>query len=124
VSARETLRGSLTAADYRYFEFQLWQEGVARFIEYAAARAAAESGEPSAAFRSLADYEPYGAAAAGARRSMRRELEQLALGRQRRVAFYPLGAAMALLLEETRSDWKRAYADRPFALAALLSATR
>jgi hypothetical protein len=124
VGARETLRGSLTAADYRYFEFQLWQEGVARFIEYAAARAAAESGEPSAAFRSLADYEPYSAAAAGARRGVRRELEQLALGRQRRLAFYPLGAAMALLLEETRSDWKRAYADRPFALAALLSPTR
>jgi len=124
VGARETLRGCLTAADYRYFEFQLWQEGVARFIEYAAARAAAGSGGPSAAFRSLSDYEPYSGAAAGARRSVRRELEQLALGRQRRVAFYPLGAAMALLLEETRSDWKRAYADRPFALAALLSATQ
>jgi hypothetical protein len=124
VGAREKLRDCLTAADYRYFEFQLWQEGVARFIEYAAARAAAESGEPSAAFRSLSDYEPYSGAAAGARRSVRRELEQLALGRQRRVAFYPLGAAMALLLEETRSDWKRVYADRPFALAALLSATR
>ena len=41
VSARDTLRGLLSAADYRYFEFQLWQEGVARFIEYAAARAAA-----------------------------------------------------------------------------------
>jgi hypothetical protein len=124
VGARETLRSCLSAADYRYFEFQLWQEGVARFIEYAAARAGAESGQPSAAFRSLADYEPYSGAAAGARRSVRRELEQLALSRQRRVAFYPLGAAMALLLEETRPDWKRSYADRPFALAALLSATR
>jgi hypothetical protein len=124
VGARETLRGCLTAADYRYFEFQLWQEGVARFLEYAAARAAAESGGPSAAFQSLSDYEPYSVAAAGAHRSVRRELEQLALGRQGRVAFYSLGAAMALLLEETRPDWKRAYAERPFALAALLSTTR
>jgi hypothetical protein len=124
VGAREALRRCLTAADYRYFEFQLWQEGVARFIEYAAARAAAESQEPPAAFRSLSDYEPYSGAATRVRRSVRRELEQLSLGRQRRVAFYPLGAAMALLLEETRSDWKRAYADRPFALAALLSTTR
>jgi hypothetical protein len=124
LGVRETLRGCLTAADYRYFEFQLWQEGVARFIEYAAARAAAESGGPSAAFRSLSDYEPYSRAGAGAYRGVRRELEQLALGRQGRVAFYSLGAAMALLLEETRPDWKRAYADRPFALAALLSATR
>jgi hypothetical protein len=122
VGARETLRGHLSAADYRYFEFQLWQEGVARFIEYAAAQAAAESGKPPAAFRSLSDYEPYSEAAAGARLGVRRELERLALSRQRRVAFYPLGAATALLLEETRSDWKRVYGERPFALAALLSA--
>jgi hypothetical protein len=94
LSARENLRRRLTAADYRYFEFQLWQEGVARFIEYAAARAAsAHSGTPSAAFEGLADYQPYSAAAAEARGGLRRELEQLALGRQRRIAFYPLGAA-------------------------------
>ncbi len=121
VAARETLRGRLTAADYRYFEFQLWQEGVARFIEYAAARAAADSEQPSTAFRSLPDYQPYDRVASAARRSLRRELEGLSLARDRRVAFYPLGAAMAALLEETRSDWRRDYADHPFALAALLS---
>lgn len=121
VSARDTLRGLLSAADYRYLEFQLWQEGVARYIEYAAARAAAEAGKPTAAFEALADYQPYGAAAAEARRNLRRELDQLALGRQRRVAFYPLGAAMALMLEATRPGWKTAYGARPFELAALLS---
>ena len=122
VSARDRLRGLLRADDYRYFEFQLWQEGVARFIEYTAARAAAaESEKPAAAFEELADYEPYRAAAAEARRNLRRELERLTLGRERRVAFYPLGAAMALLLDETRPGWKSAYGARPFALAALLS---
>jgi hypothetical protein len=125
VGARDTLRRRLTAADYRYFEFQLWQEGVARYVEYAAARAAsADSAKPSAAFEGLADYQPYSAAAAEARRGLRRELEHLALGRQRRIAFYPVGAAMALLLEETRPDWKQAYGRRPFALAALLTARR
>jgi hypothetical protein len=121
IAARDTLRNRLTDADYRYFEFQLWQEGVARFIEYAAARAAAETGEPSAGFRSLPDYQPYSRAADSVPHSLRRELKQLDLARQRRVAFYPVGAAMAMLLEETRPDWKRTYAHRPFALAALLS---
>jgi hypothetical protein len=124
IDARDTLRSRLTAADYRYFEFQLWQEGVARFIEYAAARAAAGGGQPAAEFRSLPDYEPYNRATDRALRSLRRELEQLDLARQRRVAFYPVGAAMALILEKTRPDWKRVYAQRPFALAALLSAAR
>jgi hypothetical protein len=125
VRARDTLRGRLAPADYRYFEFQLWQEGVARYIEYASARAAAaEPAKPSPAFESLADYEPYSRAAAEARGGLRRELEQLALGRQRRIAFYPIGAAVALLLEETRPDWKQAYGRRPFALAALLPVSR
>jgi hypothetical protein len=124
IRAREALDRVVTAADYRYFEFQLWQEGVARFMEYAAARAAGEDGVPLAEFRNLADYQAYSEAAEGARRGVRRELEQFDLGRQQRVAFYPLGAAIALLLEETRPDWKRAYAERPFALASLLSVRR
>jgi hypothetical protein len=121
---RDTLRNLLTAADYRYFEFQLWQEGVARFIEYAAARAAAETREPSAEFRSLPDYKPYSQAAEGALRGLRLELAQLDLARQRRVAFYPIGAALALLLDETRVDWKRAYTRQPFTLPDLLSSSR
>jgi hypothetical protein len=124
IHARERLRGSLTEADYRYFEFQLWQEGVARFIEYAAAGAAGILKEPSREFRSLADYESYGKAAGTARRRLGGELKHLDLKRHRRTAFYPIGAAMALVLEETRSDWKAAYAERPFALAALLGAGR
>jgi hypothetical protein len=118
---RDTLRNLLMAADYRYFEFQLWQEGVARFIEYAAARAAAAAREPSADFRNLPDYEPYGHAGEGALRSLRLELDQLDLARRRRVAFYPIGAALALLLDENRVDWKRAYTQEPFALPALVS---
>lgn len=122
VAARDTLRSRLTDADYRYLEFQLWQEGTARFIEYAAARAAAGAGEPPAAFRMLPDYEPYGSAAERAHEMLRRELEHLDLGRQRRVAFYPVGAAVAMVLDRARPEWKRVYGRRPFALAALLTA--
>src|SRR6185503_3887563 len=55
VDARDMLRRRLSPADYRYFEFQLWQEGVARFIEYAVARAGAEAGQSATAFRRLPD---------------------------------------------------------------------
>jgi hypothetical protein len=122
VAERDALRRSLAASDDRYLEFQLWQEGVARFIEYATAKAAARYGKPSAEFRALPDYESYSAAAVRMRRSLRRELEQLALEQQRRASFYPLGAAMALLLDRSGSDWKRAYTQQPFTLSPLLSA--
>ncbi|HUR93888.1 MAG TPA: hypothetical protein VMY76_04865 [Gemmatimonadales bacterium] len=124
VQARDALRAALSADDYRYFEFQLWQEGTARFIEYAAARAAARLPHPSAAFRHLPDYQPYGATADSMLHGIRRELEQLDLGQKRRVAFYPIGAAIALVLDRTRPGWQRKYAQRPFALAALLPTDR
>jgi hypothetical protein len=120
VAARDGLRERLSAADYRYLEFQLWQEGVARYIEYASARAAASAAPPSPAFRALPDYEPYQAMAWRMGERLRRELAELAPAEQQRVAFYPIGGAMALLLDDTRADWKRAYARRPFGLAALL----
>jgi hypothetical protein len=118
-ASRDRLRKLLAPADDRYFEFQLWQEGTARFIEYAVARAAAKAGEPAAQFRRLPDSQPYSEAAEGALRELRAKLEHLDLKQQRRVAFYPIGAAWALLLDRTGGDWKRAYAERPFALPDL-----
>lgn len=118
--ARDALRTALAPDDYRYLEFQLWQEGVARYFEYAVARAAAELGSPSAEFASLPDHEPYVRAAERIRRDLMRELMALEPGRDRRVAFYALGAGLALLLEETRPDWKLDYVRQPFVLAGLV----
>jgi hypothetical protein len=120
---RAALRSLLAAADDRYLEFQLWQEGVARFIEYAAARAAAGT-KPSPEFRSLPDYQPYREAADSALRALGKELETLDLAQRRRVAFYPIGAAWALLLDQARPDWKQSYARQPFTLPDLLPGSR
>jgi hypothetical protein len=119
VAARDHLRRCLGADDYRYLEFQFWQEGTARFVEYAVLKAAAAGGS-SLAFRRLPDYESYAMELHRRQAALRRELDELALGSSRRVAFYPVGAAIALLLDETRPDWKRAYAEQPFTLARLL----
>jgi hypothetical protein len=120
--ARDALRAQLSAADYRYLEFQLWQEGVARYVEYRAAKLAS-SGKPPGNFAVLPDYQPYSAAAADRRRGLPQELEETDLQRNRRVSFYPIGAAIALLLDRTGQEWKEAYSRRPFALAALLDST-
>ncbi|MFL5447827.1 MAG: hypothetical protein ACJ8AP_10685 [Gemmatimonadales bacterium] len=119
IRARDSLRGQLSAADYRYLEFQLWQEGVARYVEYRAANLASR-GKPPGNFAGLPDYQPYSAAAADRRRGLLQELEETDLQRNRRVSFYPIGAAIALILDRTRPAWKDSYSRRPFALAALL----
>jgi hypothetical protein len=122
--ARETLRQRLGTADYRYLEFQLWQEGVARYVEYATARAAAKVDAPSPEFQRLTDYEPYSRIADRWMVSLQRELEEMDLERQRRVAFYPVGAAIALVLDWNRPDWKERYSQQRFTLASQLRAER
>jgi hypothetical protein len=122
-AAWEGLRGALPPADFRYLEFQLWQEGVARYIELAAAGAASQEGDPSEAFRRLPGYEPYASAAARARRTLLAELEKLSPGTDRRVSFYPLGAGLALVLDTAHPEWKTTYFTQPFQLGSLLAGT-
>jgi hypothetical protein len=116
---REALRRRLSPDDDRYLEFQLWQEGVPRYVEIAAAEAAAHAGEPSGVFRRLPDYVPYASLAARLRRELDRQLTGLNPGRDRRIAFYALGAGLALLLDRSGGDWKRRYEERLFSLAPL-----
>ena len=105
---RDRLRDMLSPADYRYLEFQLWQEGVPRFVEIAVAQAA---GRDAVEYRELA---------LRMLRESRDDLEGMSLGRDRRVSFYALGAGLALLLERVRPDWRLVYERRPFALLELL----
>jgi hypothetical protein len=116
---REALRRQLAPDDNRYLEFQLWQEGVPRYVEIAAAQAAVSAGEPLEAFRRLPDYVTYADLAARLRRKLDRQLTELNLGQDRRIAFYPLGAGLALLLDRNGGEWKRTYEQRMFSLAPL-----
>jgi hypothetical protein len=118
--AWRALSAEINAGDNRYLEFQLWQEGVGRYIEYECARLAASVGHPPEAFRSLPDYEPYAAVAKRGSNALRRELRSLDLGKQRRISFYTLGAALAMLLDPSDPGWKRRYQAAPFEMTPLL----
>jgi hypothetical protein len=118
LDARERLRASLSADDYRYLSFQLWQEGVARYTEYRLARLAAERYAPSDAFRALPDFTSFADAAEALRGEILAGLSDPRLGTARRVALYPVGAAMALLLDVVAPGWKRRYFERMFSLDA------
>lgn len=110
------LLGRLTSAERRYLAFQLWQEGVARYVELRAAEMAARIFVPSEAFRALPDYGPIADVAGRMRRAMLAELDEADLEGSRRVSFYALGAGVALLLDETGPGWRAAYLTRMFDL--------
>jgi len=119
-SARDSLRAALPPDDDRYLAFQMWQEGVARYTELAAARFAAARHTPSAAFAALPDFVPYGKAAEVIEENVRVGLRGNSLERGRRVAFYPAGAAYALMLDRMVPGWRSHYFDRAMSLDALL----
>jgi hypothetical protein len=119
-SARAELRDALSTDDDRYLAFQTWQEGVARYTELAVARFAAARYTPSAAFTALPDFVPYATAAAGIESTVRAGLRGSSLERGNRAAFYPAGAAYALVLDRVAPAWRAHYFDRAMSLDALV----
>ncbi|HEX7981665.1 MAG TPA: hypothetical protein VF461_23855 [Gemmatimonadaceae bacterium] len=116
--ARGELRDALTSDDDRYLAFQMWQEGVAYYTELAAARFAAAHYTPSAAFAALPDYVPFATVADRIETSVRAGLRGSSLERGKRVAFYPAGAAYALMLDHMVPEWRTHYFERAMSLDA------
>lgn len=109
LAARRAFAAGVGERNWRYLEFQLWQEGVARWTEIELGRSYPDPGVR---------------AAAGALEA--RTLSQLRspdLKAQGREIAYPLGAGEAMLLEACGSAWRKTY-PRVLATGPLLEASR
>jgi hypothetical protein len=107
--ARLDFEKSLTPDDAKYFSFQAWQEGVARYTELRVARLAAKKHKPSEAFHELPDDTQFDRVAEDIETRITVELSTLKLDQYKRVAFYPLGAGEALLLDRLKVRWQDRY---------------
>lgn len=111
-------RALLRGDDYKYFSFQLWQEGVARYTEYHVALLAADGPKPGPAFQALKDYRPYREEARAVLACVEKELATLQLERAKREALYAVGAAEGLLLDRANPGWRDRYFAEKFSLDA------
>ena len=109
LAARNALKQSLSADDYKYFSFQLWKEGIARYTEDRVSHWAASKYQPTREFKNLPDFTTFRVAADQVRNGIIRELTTLKLENYKRVAFYPIGAAEGLLLDRANPNWRRRY---------------
>lgn len=104
LAAKLALGAVVSEKDYRYLNFQLWQEGLADYTSYQIAKAAADILGPE--YAKLADdlrdkaMETLGASGV--------------LKAHRRVAFYPLGHLEGALLDQVSPRWKARYFAEPF----------
>jgi hypothetical protein len=116
LTTRRQLKQMLSDDDYKYMSFQLWKEGTARYTEYKVATLAAQRFKPSKDFRALKDFKPFDVVASEVMSGIIRELTTLKIDEYKRVAFYPIGAGEALLLDRVDPKWQQKYFQEKFDL--------
>lgn len=114
MAARKRFQELLSPDDYKYFSFQLWKEGAARYTEYRIAKEAAARYKPSREFASLKDYTPFADDARQILDGVMNDLEKMSLDQRQRTALYPFGAAEAMLLDRANPKWQRRYFTEKF----------
>lgn len=112
-TARRTYFAQFSEDERKYFEFELWKEGIARYTQVKCAEAAA-SYMPSNEFAARPDFESFASQAAKARPATLSELKQINLAEAKRTVVYSFGAAEGFLLDRMRPDWHKDYFQHPF----------
>jgi len=112
---RKKFFGQLAPDDRKYFSFQLWKEGIARYVQVKSAEAAAGY-QPTPEFAALPDYEPFAAYARRFRGDTMRELGEADLAKWKRTVIYSFGACEGFLLDRVNPKWKDGYFKNPFTL--------
>ena len=110
---RKKFLAQLSADDHKYFSFQLWQEGIARYTQIKVAEAAA-SYQPTEEYKALGDFESFVDYSARARQETLDELRRADLAKTKRVVFYSFGATEGLLLDRLNARWKEKYFQQMF----------
>lgn len=113
---RKNFNESLKPNDYKYFSFQLWQEGISRFTELEVAELAAKRYKPAKEFSQLQDYKTYQTVANELKSKILNDLNNMKLDQSQRSSFYPFGAGEALLLQRENKSWKQLYNSQKFYL--------
>jgi hypothetical protein len=100
-------------ADYRYFSFQIWQEGLARYTEYKFLELL-DTYRPSAEVLNLVDFVPFGKYRDELYREQYNSLITCNLTTGQRSCFYAVGFAEGLILDQLNSSWRENYLTQKF----------
>jgi len=107
----------LNEKDYKYFSFQLWQEGIARYSELEIAELLSKYNyEPSDEVKQMEDYISFSELSSKLYSKERNLLNGLKLNESKRNCFYPFGAFEGKLLDKLKINWKKNYFQEMFFL--------
>jgi hypothetical protein len=112
---RKKLMGLFKPSDYKYFSFQLWQEGIARYTEYKFLEALDEY-TPSIEVAGLPDFIPFNKFRQQFRKLHLGSVSALKFETEKRVCFYDIGLAEGILLDKLNPQWRSQYFTNRFFL--------
>ncbi len=111
---REKFKQVLKPADYRYFSFQIWQEGLARFTEYNFLQLL-KNYKPSKEMAALPDFVSFEKIKTAMYQTETENLIKNELKQTQRVSFYSVGFAEGIVLDKSNKRWRKNYmADKFF----------
>lgn len=105
---RAKFKQLLKPADYRYFSFQIWQEGIARHTEYKFIQAL-DNYIPSQEMTQLKDFVKFKDLKDKFYNSELKSITQSKLETEKRVCFYAIGFAEGILLDKRNPKWQEKY---------------
>lgn len=114
VEARNRARDAMSHDDWLYYEYQVGQEGVARWTELKFSAAAGNA---------RADIAAIGKERTGGLAASLGAIDRQGLNMWKRSSFYVLGAIEAFMLERMRPQWQQEYATNPFEMGSMLNAS-
>jgi len=115
IKSKAAFKKIVTEKDSKYFEFQLWQEGLARYTEYEILSYLIKKGyEPSEDFKSLPDYESLSDNYQKRLERLSEEIERVSLKNNQRNCFYPMGAMEGIILNKYKPGWRKKYFNNLF----------
>lgn len=110
---RKRLRDLLKPAEYRYFSFQIWQEGIARYTEYKFLELLGGY-TPAKEVASLPDYIPFEKYHEQFYKNQTSWITQWDLSEHQRDCFYALGLGEGLILDRLDPTWRGKYLAEKF----------
>lgn len=118
IDKRKEFKDSLKEDDYKYISFQWYQEGIARYTEYAFLRLLQDS-EPSKEVLNLKDFVAYEEYLKEFYTRHLENVKKMKLSKEKRITVYDIGFAEALVIEHVNKDWKDKYLIEKFDLKKL-----
>jgi len=117
--AHQDFKATLKENDYKYMAFQWYQEGVARYTEYAFLELL-EDYKPLEAVKALEDFIPYKAYKEEFTKLHLSNVVKLTLYEHKRLAIYDVGFAQTLVIRKVNPQWSQTYLSDKFDLQLFL----